>query len=134
MLENFVAVYSRLDKTFKTLDGRIKTLKSQLNPGLKRRVEIATLMPGLGEDLAFRMVVEYGDVIRFINRRKAARYTGLDPDVKESGETMSFGRIRKQGNKNLRRHLYLGAMSTIRLDPVYAGIYDNLRSKGRKHK
>lgn len=80
-------------------------------------------IPGIGENLAARIVAEIGDVERFGSINKLTSYAGVDPMIRQSGKyDGNHLSISKKGNKRLRCLLYLAISCNIRLkknDPIY---------------
>lgn len=73
-------------------------------------------IPGIGENLAARLIAEIGDIKRFSNKRQLVAYAGIDPRVYQSGQVSGEHlHITKKGNKQLRTLLYLAVSSTLRL-------------------
>ena len=73
-------------------------------------------IPGIGENLAARLIAEIGDIKRFSNKRQLVAYAGIDPRVYQSGQISGEHlHITKKGNKQLRTLLYLAVSSSLRL-------------------
>jgi len=71
---------------------------------------LLTSVPGIGENLAARIMAEVGDIKRFARSKQLAAYAGLDPIVYQSGQMDGLHlRISKKGNKRLRCLVYLAA-------------------------
>lgn len=72
-------------------------------------------IPGIGENLAVRIIAEIGDVSRFDNHKKLVAYAGIDPKVYQSGQvTGAHLSITKKGNKHLRTLLYLAVSCSLK--------------------
>jgi len=72
-------------------------------------------IPGIGDNLAVRLIAELGDLNRFQSKRQLVAYAGVDPIVYQSGQrTGEHLPITKKGNKTLRTLLYLAVTSNIR--------------------
>ena len=82
-----------------------------------------TSIPGIGDNLASRIISELGDIDRFHNRSALVAYAGLNPKILQSGDIDGTHlKISKKGNKHLRCLLYLAASCNYRAkkyDPVY---------------
>jgi transposase len=82
-----------------------------------------TSIPGIGDNLASRIIAELGDIDRFHNRSALVAYAGLNPKILQSGDIDGTHlKISKKGNKHLRCLLYLAASCNYRAkkyDPVY---------------
>lgn len=73
-------------------------------------------IPGIGDNLAIRLIGELGDLDRFERSEQLVAYAGIDPRVYQSGQmTGEHLHITKKGNKHLRTLLFLAISSNIRV-------------------
>ena len=73
-------------------------------------------IPGIGDNLAARIIAELGDMTRFKKKNELVAFAGLDPRISESGKNDGdHMHITKKGNKQLRCLLYLAVTCSIRL-------------------
>lgn len=73
-------------------------------------------IPGIGDNLAVRIIAELGDMTRFKKKNELVAFAGLDPRINESGQNDGdHMHITKKGNKRLRCLLYLVVTCSIRL-------------------
>ena len=73
-------------------------------------------IPGIGDNLAARIIAELGDMTRFKKKNELVAFAGLDPRISESGKNDGdHMHITKKGNKRLRCLLYLAVTCSIRL-------------------
>ncbi|HOI84490.1 MAG TPA: IS110 family transposase [Acholeplasmataceae bacterium] len=73
-------------------------------------------IPGIGDNLAIRLIGELGDLDRFERSQQLVAYAGIDPRVYQSGQmTGDHLHITKKGNKHLRTLLFLGISSNVRV-------------------
>ena len=73
-------------------------------------------IPGIGNNLAARIIAELGDMTRFKKKNELVAFAGLDPRISESGQNDGdHMHITKKGNKRLRCLLYLAVTCSIRL-------------------
>ena len=73
-------------------------------------------IPGIGDNLAARIIAEAGDMTRFKKKNELVAFAGLDPRISESGQNDGdHMHITKKGNKRLRCLLYLAVTCFIRL-------------------
>lgn len=82
-----------LDKTDKYLTELIQEAKKDPN------FVLFSSIPGIGENLASRLISEIGDIFRFNNERQLIAYAGLDPKVYESGSFKGKFSISKKETK-----------------------------------
>src|SRR6202142_1521393 len=71
-------------------------------------------IPGVGPIVATALVAEIGDWKAFRSGRNLAAWIGLVPKQHTTGGKDRIGSITKQGNRNLRGLLVVGAMAVIR--------------------
>ena len=73
-------------------------------------------IPGIGDNLAARIIAELGNMTRFKKKNELVAFAGLDPRISESGQDDGdHMHITKKGNKRLRCLLYLAVTCSIRL-------------------
>lgn len=73
-------------------------------------------IPGIGENLAARILAEIGDIRRFEGPKQLVAYAGIDPIIYQSGKNDGLHlHISKKGNKRLRCLLYLAVMCSLRV-------------------
>lgn len=73
-------------------------------------------IPGIGDNLAARIIAELGDMTKFKKKNELVAFAGLDPKISESGQNDgNHMHITKKGNKRLRCLLYLAVTCSIRL-------------------
>jgi transposase len=72
--------------------------------------------PGIGPTIAAQFAAEIFNPRRFKDKTQLAKYVGLAPSVKQSGQTLRDGPILKTGRPQLRCSLIQGAWLWIRAD------------------
>jgi len=73
-------------------------------------------IPGIGDNIAIRLIGELGNLDRFERSEQLVAYAGIDPRVYQSGQmTGEHLHITKKGNKHLRTLLFLAISSNIRV-------------------
>jgi transposase len=77
---------------------------------------------------------EIGEVDRFDQANEVVSYAGLDPVVRESGDSQTEGEISKRGNGYLRWILVQSANTVVHnaKDPYLSEFYWRLRDKRNK--
>lgn len=124
-----------LQTTIKNIKKKLRDINYQILKSLiPNSDEILANSKGIGIDLALVLF----PVLHF-NKDKSAKqivsFIGLSPRVYESGSSVKKShKINKIGSKNIRRILYLNAMSAIRFNPIFKSRYENLVSKGKSKK
>jgi transposase len=118
----------QLEKPIRRLKLEIKAL-AQSNESASRLVTI----PGIGVTTALDLVLTLGPVERFSRAKQVVSYVGLD-SLESSSDNLHrprrYGRISKQGNRQLRWLLIQCATTALQLHPELRRFY--LRLKHRK--
>src|SRR5215217_838773 len=94
--------------------------------------EICRLMtvPGVNLICAATFIAAIGHAGRFLTSRKLVAYLGLDPKVRQSGETPArSGRIRKRGSAAARWALVEAAWSVVLQPGPLHAFYDRTRAR-----
>ena len=97
---------------------------------LNKQVELLTTIKGLGEKTAIELVTHIKDIDRFDNAKSLASYSGLVPQIQQSGSSLNRSSLSKMGNVNLRKCLYMPAINSMAYNPVLKSFADNLRKRG----
>lgn len=102
------------------------------DPELARRHALLVSIPGIGATAAAGILVELPDVGLFRHPKQVAAYAGLSPAHDQSGETRDKpARICRVGNPNLRRMLYMPALSARRANPCVRALDARLAAQHR---
>lgn len=111
---------NQFDTVIHNLNAQIKHLQIvleeiiELAKTLPNYDSIASI-PGIGENLAARILAEIGDISRFNNASQLVAFSGVDPQIYQSGQVSGLHlRISKKGNKKLRCLLYLAVTCMIK--------------------
>jgi transposase len=133
-------VRSSMQEVIATLDAQIAEVEREIrqhfddHPDLKRKRDLLTSIPGVGETTAGTLLAEIPHIDRFESAKAVAAFAGLSPRHRLSG-TSIHGRPRmcKTGNSRLRKALYMPAMVALRFNPTLRIFAERLSSAG-KHK
>lgn len=109
------------------LERRMGELFSQFDSTL-------TSITGIGPVLGAVILSEIRDVSYFASADKLAAYAGLDPKVKQSGETKSSAvHMSKRGSPYLRRAIWLASTTAVQYDPMFKAYYEKKASQGMRY-
>jgi len=118
----------------------IETIEKQtadIEHDLESRIEAMgspLLSLGINSTLAATIHAETDPISDFRGPDQYVAYAGLDPSVRESGDTIrGRSKISKRGSPVLRGALYLAAFSVYRKHDYFHRCYQKHRRKGRKH-
>lgn len=127
---------SRTKKHITFLDNQIKEIVSSIkelinaDQELKRRVDQACTIPGIGVLTAATVLAETNCFNLINNKKQLSSYAGLDVKEKQSGTSVKGkAKISKRGNRYLRKCLHMPALSAIRSDERLKSVFARLVSK-----
>lgn len=115
------ASIARIDKEI------LRLLKT--DPGHERRYQILLSIPGVGPIAAAALAIGLRE-LGACSAKQAAMLAGLAPVACESGESKGARHIRG-GRANLRRSLYMPALSAINHNKPLKAFYDRLTGAGK---
>ena len=127
---------ARLKKLIALLNNQEKEIMQELKQLLGEDEEIKQLLvilcslPGIGLLTAATVLAETNGFNLIRNKRQLASYAGLDVREKQSGTSVKGKpKISKKGNKYLRRAMHFPALTAIRHDQRFKGIFVRLVSR-----
>lgn len=101
--------------------------------GLSKSCKDLQTIPGIGEITAWNLLSELPDVSQFESAKQVSAYAGLCPSGRQSGTSLKgAAHLSKQGNANLRKALYMSALSATHLKNPFGEFYNRLLTKGKK--
>jgi transposase len=116
------AIQQQIREIEEQLESRIEELDSPL------------LSLGISSVLAATIHAESDPITDFPGPDQYVAYTGLDPSVRESGDTIrGRSKISKRGSPVLRGALYLTAFSVYRKHDYFHRFYQRHRRQGHRH-
>ena len=133
-------VKASIREVIATLDAQIAQVEREIrqhfddHPDLKRKRDLLTSIPGIGETTAGTLLSEIPHLDRFDSAKAVAAYAGLSPRHRRSGTSIhGKPRLCKTGNARLRKALYMPAIVALRFNPVLRAFANRLGAVG-KHK
>jgi len=110
------AALAMLAAQWQALDESIRALERQIKAAVREDEAAYRIMqiPGVGPITASAVVAAVADLRQFRSGRGFAAWLGLTPRQNNSGNKHRAGRISKQGDRNLRSLLVLGATAQLR--------------------
>lgn len=126
----------RMSARIKLLNSQEKEIKKEISEIVKndqetkKAVERIKSIPGVGELTAVIILAETNGFELIRNKSQLTGYAGLDVREKQSGTSVKGKpRISKKGNRNLRKAVHLPALSAVKWNENFKGIYARLVSK-----
>ena len=96
----------------------------------KETIKRITTIPGVGALTATIVLAETNGFELIRSKSQLTSYAGLDVKEKQSGTSVKGKpRISKKGNRNLRKAMYLPALTAVKWDDNFKAIYARLVSK-----
>lgn len=127
---------SRIKKHIVFLDKQEKEIKEELNGLIREDDEMKNIVillcsiTGVGLITAASVLGETNGFSLIRNKKQLTSYAGLDVREKQSGTSVKGKpRISKKGNKYLRKAMHMPALTAIRHDERFKGVYARLVSK-----
>jgi transposase len=107
----------------------------QQDPQLRHHVELLCSIPGVAERSAVRLLAYGQQTLATHSAKQLTAHAGLAPRHRLSGTSVrGKSHLAKQGNAQLRRTLYMPALSASRYNPAVKPAYDRLRAAGKPGK
>lgn len=120
----------------KTLQKQIETITENMrkvinsDSDLSKKVEILKTIPGIGEIIAFDILVLLPE-IGTLSRREIASLAGVAPQARDSGKSQGYRRT-AHGRKGIKPTLFLAAMAARRSKTVLKSFFERLIDNGKK--
>ena len=97
---------------------------------VEQRFRLLTGIPGIAEVSALALLGELALLPPHLTARQWVAHSGLDPVHQESGTSVHRrSRISRQGNRYLRKALYMPALTATRFDPHLKAFYAELLAR-----
>jgi transposase len=132
-----ITVIAGLKAHIAFLEEQIKQVKRAIQdhinhyPELKKQHELLISIPGVGKLTAAKLLGEVRSIVEFEDARQLAAYAGLTPKNFFSGSSVRKKSIlTKTGNANLRKVLYMPAISAKRWNPIIKTFCERLLASG----
>jgi transposase len=122
-MENLVKVESDI----KDFDDEIDKIILELNSPLKD-------MKGVGNATIAAIYGEFGAFEHFNTAAEALKYTGIIPNINQSGKSDVKGKMSKCGSAHLRCALMRAMMPLRNSQPVFKNVYQLKRQEGKHNK
>jgi transposase len=118
---------ARFDQLLARIDQRVQAL-IEANPKRREHVKHLRTLDGVGKVVAPSLVNTF-ERVPLKSADAFVAFTGLDPRPDESGKHRGKRRLSKRGPAELRRLLYLAAMSAKKTK-TWKPLYEHYRAKG----
>jgi len=129
ILKSSKKIIALLDKEIEKLDLEMgKVVKS--DPEVEAKVDKLRTIPGCGFTTVVAIVAETGGFKEFDSAKQLTSYAGYDIMHHESGTSvLGRTRISKKGNRYIRHHMHMPAMSASRHIPEFNALKERVRDR-----
>lgn len=129
LLSSYLAVIETLTEEIEALDKRIEERAEGLD-----ETQLLMTSPGIAHYTALVIYAEIGEIDRFDTAKQVVRYVGLNPVVRESGDSGYVGSISKRGPSKVRWLLVQAVHVAVHKvgDPYLSRFYDRLKRRKDK--
>jgi transposase len=130
------ALTASIDTVLATIKAEIEDIEARIAalvaaaPVLAAKRAIMTAISGIGQQTAHALLATMPE-LGTMNRRQAASLAGLAPHPKDSGTTHGY-RSTSGGRQEVRKALFMAAMSAIRAKNGQKEFYQRLIKNGKK--
>ena len=126
MLSSFLSIIDEFTAQIRELEELIEETAVSIE-----ETQLLMTIPGVSFFSSLLIHAEIGEIERFDRAEEVVSYAGLDPVVKESGETRKEGGISKTGSSDLRWILVQCANVAVGTvgDPYFSRFYSRLKRR-----
>jgi transposase len=128
------SVIGHLEQQIREIEQQIKKDVDD-DPTLHDQCELLQSIPGFGTRTATMFLAHFGGVLRFDKARQAVAFAGLDTRLQQSGTSVNGKpRMSKAGHSQIRRALYMPAVTAMSRTPWGKRFADRLTAAGKPKK
>ena len=116
------------------VEGQVQSINKQLRERMAA-LDSPLMSLGIGAEVAATILAESGDITRFPGPGEYSAFCGLDPSVRDSGDSIrGVSHISKRGSPLLRWALYVSAPTMITKHRDFAKIYERHVNRHKGHR
>ena len=97
MIKHYLNLLEYHEKELKVVEENIRNIADE-----NKDAQILMSIPGIAEIRAMDIIAEIGEIKRFPTANRLCSYAGLVPAIRQSGNTLRFGRLIQQSSKSLK--------------------------------
>lgn len=128
-LEIFVLQLKKTKELLNKIQIQIRNFVTQ-----SKEAQSIMKIDGIGKFTAATFLVELGDWRRFKSVKQLTSYAAMIPKMSGSAHKMYYGRMRTDGNKQIRFAFNRAAEQAVRKDNQFKLYFEKLISKGKKRR
>lgn len=135
------SVEGDIKANIKSLERKIKNIMKKIafdiskDEKQEKNRKLITSITGIADLTAYILLANIGDIDRFHSAKALAAFAGLVPKQHLSGRSVHVKtRLSKAGNREIRRALYMPALSAIIHNKIIKTFYERMISNGKTRK
>jgi transposase len=131
LLSSYLSVIDTLTEEIEQLDERIEERAEG-----HKETQLLMTIPGISHYSALVIYAEIGEIDRFDRAKEVVRYVGLNPVIRESGDSRFEGSISKKGSGKVRWVLVQAVHSAVHTvgDEYLSRFYHRIERRKNKQK
>jgi transposase len=131
LLSSYLSVVETLTEEIEQLHDRIEDRAAVLD-----ETQLLMTIPGIAHYSALVIYAELGEIDRFDTAKEVVRYVGLNPVIRESGDSRFEGSISKKGSGKVRWILVQAVHSAVHTvgDEYLSRFYHRIERRKNKQK
>ena len=131
LLESYLDLIESLTEEIQKLENTIEERAGSL-----KETQLLMSIPGVSHFTALTIYAELGKIDRFDSDKEVVSYVGLNPVIRESGDSRIEGSISKRGSARVRWLLVQAAHTAVHTcnDEYLSRFYDRLASRKNSQK
>lgn len=123
-LQLYIQAYQSAQQLVGYADNRLSELAKR--PHIQPQVNHLSTIPGIAQRTALEFILEMGPPDRFETKHQVAKYQGLAPEVRSSGQSRKEGPLNRSGNRRLKTLLIEAAWRWRRYCPHAKAYYNKM--------
>lgn len=131
LLESYLEIVETLTEEIQNLEETIEDRAGSL-----KETQLLMTIPGISYYTALTIYAELGEISRFDDDKSVVSYVGLNPVIRESGDSRIEGSISKRGSGRVRWLLVQAANTAVHTcsDEYLSRFYERLASRKNSQK
>jgi transposase len=131
LLESYLEIVATLTEEIQNLEETIEERAGSL-----KETQLLMTIPGISYYTALTIYAELGEISRFDDDKSVVSYVGLNPVIRESGDSRIEGSISKRGSGRVRWLLVQAANTAVHTcnDEYLSRFYERLASRKNSQK
>jgi transposase len=120
-----------LNKQIEKIEAEMKVIVAS-DPDLKKNFRLVTSIKGIGDIIAYYLLVYTDCFTRFETWRQFSCYCGTAPFDHQSGTSLKAGKhVHPMGHRKIKSLLFLAAGTAIQFDPELKAYYERRTQEGK---